>query len=106
MRRDGRCQETWRCSGVSEGPAGVLLLDRLLGLLQLRHVFVMSFRQIVHMSHHELDCPAHSSLLTKTERAKHLRFYMIYTLQSKCTSCMHNYEDREIIRAKNNCLKP
>lgn len=58
--------ETWRCSGVEGAPAGVLLLDHLLGLLQLCRVSVVSSPQILHMSHHQLDCPAHSGLLSKT----------------------------------------
>lgn len=57
--------ETWR-RGVDGAPAGVLLLDHLLGLLQLCRVSVVSSPQILHMTHHEFDCPAHSGLLSKT----------------------------------------
>lgn len=58
--------QTWRRSGIDDAPVGVLLLDRLLGLLQLCHVSVMLFPHILHVSHHELHCPAHSGLLSQT----------------------------------------
>lgn len=89
----GRWSGTWRSSGVGDAPAGVLPLDLLLGLHQLHLMFAISPPQILHVSHHELDCTAHSSLLSKTGRRHfkihlHSKIYFGFDLRHRNKNCI------------------
>lgn len=56
--------DTWTCFGRH----GALLLDQLLGFLQICHIFIVLSPQILHMSQHELHRTTHSCLLKKTKK--------------------------------------
>lgn len=57
---------TWGCGRIDAISVGAwMLLHHLLHFFQFCYVFVMTPPQALHMSHHELHCATHPSLLTR-----------------------------------------